>query len=324
MGDDVFRSYRNHNTFAREGSETSRAGIGDLLAELAQLTGQGDPYRDSGRDDGSFQARADGISTKRHQQGEHHYGALRRPQPCPVPQQKKPSSNKHFSRPVVKFNGFTEEASDHSVAANQAQYSAGQQTSLGRKDRQRVLPRAPTFPHVSDDRHNDEIQSAETDEAHAYGPYDGILSPRSRRVMVIAVLGLAWLGGASAFSYYAVFGGGAVLPTLPPLLAADNRPKEIVPNYGDARSNHSSQTPMVSVGSSEKFVSRWPTDNHEPPKTALISSDPTALLVPSVLASHSPEPKKVHTIIVRSHGSQQTDLSAVAHSATSARAPGAR
>ena len=62
MGDDVFRSYRNHNTFAREGSETSRAGIGDLLAELAQLTGQGDPYRDSGRDDGSFQARADSIS----------------------------------------------------------------------------------------------------------------------------------------------------------------------------------------------------------------------------------------------------------------------
>ena len=44
MVDDVFRSYRNHNTVAREGSETSRGGIGDLLAELARLTGQGDPY----------------------------------------------------------------------------------------------------------------------------------------------------------------------------------------------------------------------------------------------------------------------------------------
>jgi hypothetical protein len=32
MVDDVFRSYGNHNTVAREGSETSRGGIGDLLA----------------------------------------------------------------------------------------------------------------------------------------------------------------------------------------------------------------------------------------------------------------------------------------------------
>ena len=57
MVDDKFRSYRNHDTVAREGSEqTSPGGIGDLLAELARLTGQGDPYRDGGRDDGSFQA----------------------------------------------------------------------------------------------------------------------------------------------------------------------------------------------------------------------------------------------------------------------------
>ena len=32
---------------------------------------------------------------------------------------------------------------------------------------------------------------------------------------------------------------------------------------------------MVSVGSSEKFVSRWPADNQEPPKTALIFSNPS-------------------------------------------------
>ena len=69
--------------------------------------------------------------------------------------------------------------------------------------------------------------------------------------MVIVVLGLAWLGVASAFSYRAVFEGGAVLPTLPPLVAADNGPKEIVPNYGDARQSNSSQT-----SSSEKFVAR--------------------------------------------------------------------
>ena len=51
MVDDKFRSYRNRDSVAREGSEqTSCEG---LLAELARLTGQGDPYADGGRDGAS-------------------------------------------------------------------------------------------------------------------------------------------------------------------------------------------------------------------------------------------------------------------------------
>ena len=81
MVDDVFRSYRNPDTAARDGSETSRGRIGDLLAELARLTGQGDPYRHGGRDDGSFQARQDDTSPEQRQRGEDHYVALWRRQP---------------------------------------------------------------------------------------------------------------------------------------------------------------------------------------------------------------------------------------------------
>jgi hypothetical protein len=296
MVDDVFRSYRNHDTAARDGSETSRGGIGDLRAELARLTGQGDPYRDGGRDDG-FQARKDDSCPEQRQRGEDHCVLWRR-QPSPVPRehgkQKKAPSNR------------------------------------------------PTFlPTVSDDRHAGEMRATEADETYgAYSFYDGLPSPRWRLVMVIVVLGLAWLGVASAF-YHAVFGGGAVLPTLPPLMAADNGPKKIVPN--DSRSNDSSQTSMVSADSSEKFVSRWPADNQEPPSSnpgtlrpavpiALATSapppavPPPALSAPSLPASHSSEPKKIHTIIIRSDGSEQTDNSAaaVAHNATSARAPGTR
>jgi hypothetical protein len=143
MVDDKFRSYRNHNTVAREGSEqTSRGRIGDLLAELARLTGQGDPYRHGGRDDGSFQARQDDTSPEQRQRGEDHYVALWRRQPSERGKQKKPPSNRHFS-----FNGFPGEASDHPPAVNKLQYSvAGQRTSPGRGDRQPVLPRprAPT------------------------------------------------------------------------------------------------------------------------------------------------------------------------------------
>jgi hypothetical protein len=170
----------------------------------------------------------------------------------------------------------------------------------------------------------------------------------------------------SAFSYYAVFGGGAVLPTIPPLMAAENGPKKIVPNYGDARPSNSSQTSssekfvsrwptdnqeppetasktsMVSAGSSEKFVARWPRDNQEPPETAQIRpAVPIALAAsapppvgaapaltapflppPAVPAPHSSEPKKIHTVIIRSDGSEQTATSAAAaaHSATSTKA----
>jgi hypothetical protein len=224
---------------------------------------------------------------------------------------------------------------------------------------------------VSDDRHAGEMRAVETDESHgAYSFYDGLPSPRWRLVMVIVVLGLAWLGVASAFSYRAVFEGGAVLPTLPPLVAADNGPKEIVPNYGDARPSNSSQTSssekfvarwpadnqeppekaskasIVSAGSSEKFVARWPRGNQEPLETAQIrpavptahtaSTPPPAvappalttpsLLPPAVPAPHSSEPKKIHTVIIRSDGSEQTAISAVAaaYSATNTRAPAAK
>jgi hypothetical protein len=140
MVDDVFRSYRNHNTVAREGSETSRGGIDDLLAELARLTGQADPYRNGGRDDGSFQARENDTSPEQRQRGEDHYVALWRRQPSERGKQKQPPSNRHFS-----FNGFPGEASDHPAAVNKLQYSdAGQQTSPGRGDRQPVLPRPPS------------------------------------------------------------------------------------------------------------------------------------------------------------------------------------
>jgi len=61
------------------------------------------------------------------------------------------------------------------------------------------------------------------------------------------------------FSYFAVFGGEPVLPALPPLVAPDNGPKEIV------------QRSMVSASSSEEFVSRWPAESQEPSKTALTS-----------------------------------------------------
>jgi hypothetical protein len=58
-----------------------------------------------------------------------------------------------------------------------------------------------------------------------------------------------------AFAYRAVF-AGAVLPALPPFIKAENAPNENVPNYGDDRPSHLSQTSIASAGSSEEFASR--------------------------------------------------------------------
>ena len=71
-GYDLFRSYRNHNTAARDSRKISREGIGDLLAELARLTGEGDAYRNGGRDDRSFRAKEDDSSSELRQRGEDH------------------------------------------------------------------------------------------------------------------------------------------------------------------------------------------------------------------------------------------------------------
>jgi hypothetical protein len=372
MVDDKFRSYRNHDTVAREGSEqtspggignllaelarltgqgdpygdggrggassavdnrdsvaregseqTSRGGIGNLLAELARLTGQGDPYADDGRDGASsaLDWAADDASPGQRQQGKDQYVALSRPQPSPV-----------FSRirPAETIGG-----------------------------RFLPSPQAPTLLlTASDERHDGDIQAAKTGEASGADDYDDLPSPRRREglVIVIAVLGLAILGAVGAVAYRAVF-GRAVLPALPPLIEAENGPNKNVPNYGDARPSNSSQTSITSAGSSEKFVSRWPADIQEPAKkTAPISPNPTPppsalgsgavapiapvpaapppAVAPPATASVPPpapvppssEPKKIHTVIIRSDGSGQTDTSAAAapRSTTSTTAPEAK
>ena len=155
---------------------------------------------------------------------------------------------------------------------------------------------------ASDDRHDDDIQTAETGEAYgAHDCYDDLPSPRwrDRLVIVIAVIALAGLGAVGAFAYRAVF-AGIVMPALPPTIKAENASNENVPNYGDDRPSDLSQTSVASAGSSEEFVSRWPAD---------IQSLPPPVPAP-VPAPSSSTPKKIQTVISRSVGSGQTDTSA--------------
>ena len=217
-------------------------------------------------------------------------------------------------------------------------------------DRFLPSPEGPTLLlTASDDRHDDDIQTAETGDAYgAHDYHDDLPSPRwrDRLVIVIAVIALAGLGAVGTFAYRAVF-AGTVMPALPPIIKAENAPNENVPNYGDDRPSDLSQTSIASAGSSEEFVSRWSADIQEPPKTAPISPNPSAS-PPSALGSgavapiapalaapppanappaltatslpptvpapvpapSSSTPKKIQAVISRSDGSGQTDTSA--------------
>ena len=90
-------------------------------------------------------------------------------------------------------------------------------------------PQAPTFsPTAADDRHDGDIQADETGEA--YADCDNLPSPRWRGRLgtAVTVLCLAGLGAVGAFAYRAVL-AGTELPTLPPIIKAENG----VPNPGD-------------------------------------------------------------------------------------------
>jgi hypothetical protein len=198
-------------------------------------------------------------------------------------------------------------------------------------------PQAPTFsPTAADDRHDGDIHAAETGEA--YADYD-LPSPRWRGRLgtAIVVLCLAGLGAVGAFAYRAVL-AGTELPTLPPIIKAENG----VPNPGDAQPSRSRQTSIASAGASEEFLSRWPADNQEPPKavpippspgtpppsalgsaavapiaTAPAASPPGLPAAPVPLAASAPappssDPNRSHAVISRSNGSGHPDTSAAA------------
>ena len=219
-----------------------------------------------------------------------------------------------------------------------------QPASPGRDDRRRVFAKPPStdvLATAADDRHDGDIQADATGEAHA--DYDNPPSPRWRGRLgtAVVVLCLAGLGAVGAFAYRAVLTGTGS-PTLPPIVKAENGTNRNVPNSGDAQPSCSGQTSIASAGASEEFLSRWPADNQEPPKTVPIppNSDtppPSALgsaavapittapaasppglpAAPAPLAASAPappssDPKRSHAAISRSNGSGRPDTSAAA------------
>ena len=70
------------------------------------------------------------------------------------------------------------------------------------------------------------------------------------------MLGLVLIGAGGAFAYRSMFGGAMLVPSLPPVIKANDGPNKILPNRSDAQAAAANQAGAAAPGSPEKLVSR--------------------------------------------------------------------
>ncbi len=191
--------------------------------------------------------------------------------------------------------------------------------------------------------------------------YDDEATARPRRsglVVVLAMLGLVMIGAGGAFAYRAMFGGAILAPSLPPVIKANDTPNKIVPNRTDAQAAASNPAGTATSGAPDKLVSReeqpvaiqpanapprvvstipvLPAPGAAPagPPASVAPAPPAAPALPSAPSkvagpaqppaaplAGSGEPKKIHTVTIRS---DQVGNPSAAAPAPAAAAPAAR
>jgi hypothetical protein len=221
MADNNTRSYRSRDPASAAPARTS---VDDPLAELARLIGQGDAADDYGHSydqaaprGGMDWAAGDGYADAR--------------EPA-QPRYEAPREAAYPRAPALPpFDDFPRAAPRPQPAP----------------------PRVPSHAPDPGYEHDDIHQDGADDQEYALEDYEEE-APRRRSgfVVVAAVLGLAVLGTAGAFAYRAMF-GGSMLPSLPPIIKAEDGPNKIVPNAGDS---HGAPAKQATAGSGEKLVSR--------------------------------------------------------------------
>lgn len=269
MADDNFRSHRSRDPVAARSAEVSPRGqLDDPLAELARLIGQSDPVSDFGRDarhepappfdapgggrDWSADAPEGDEPAQDSVQDSYGYNGRHEPRlaepyptyrPIPVSRDDfEADAPGQFSAPAPRFD----------APGDGARYRDQEPAHSERLPA--FLPRA----RVEEYDYDDEAQDGADDQAYALEDYDAE-APEGRRrggfIVVAAVLGLAVLGTAGAFAYRAMF-GASMLPSLPPIIKADNGPTKIVPPPNPSKTGASDQADAGTAVSGEKLVSR--------------------------------------------------------------------
>ena len=277
MADDNFRSYRSRDTAApRRAGASDPWQSDDPLAELARLIGQSEPpdsdRRGAGRGSAagfdqpadSFDWSADDRYAGQSEPAEENYDARRderdevryagaassyRPgAPSRADDDESQEPAAQYSPPAPMYNG--EYAREIAAPDQPRRRTVQEPPALPR----RQLPAFPPQALEEDYEDGDQAQvgvDEQTYELEDYAEEAPATRRRSGFFVVAAVLGLAVLGTAGAFAYRAMF-GSSMLPSLPPIIRADNAPNKIVPN----KPNKVDQADASSASSGEKLVSR--------------------------------------------------------------------
>src|ERR1700676_770664 len=273
MADNNYRSYRGRDPLAPGSTDApARGPADDPLAELARLIGQSNPMTDSTRNarrgppaplhetapGGSLDWGTDDRYAAEDDLLEERYDPPRvadpypayRPAPSRDAGGYEPPAASQFPAPAPRLNGAREDA--RGFAGKEPRYRDEQEPS---HDRQ-----IPAFlPPARDERYEygDEPREA-SDDQYDIEDYEEE-APTSRRrggfVVIVAVLSLAVLGTAGAFAYRAMF-GGAMLPSRPPIIKAEDGPNRIVPSAANSPGGTTDQANANSGGSAEKLVPR--------------------------------------------------------------------
>ena len=287
MADDNFRPYRSRDPVKpRSAAAPARGQIDDPLAELARLIGQSDPQSDPTNDYGRDARRGSAAALDEPAGGldwaaDDRYAELSEPaqdgyavssderyEPTrvgdPYPSNR-PGPFSHdgeyeaqdtgqFSAPAPRFDGPRESAPSYGTAEQPPYRDEQEPADSGGRQLPAFLPRSRAESYADDDQ----ARGGSDDQAYAQEDYEEEAPDGRRRggfVVIAAVLGLAVLGTAGAFAYRAMF-GGSMLPSLPPIIRADNGPNKIVPNANNFKGSTSDQAGADTAISDDKLVSR--------------------------------------------------------------------
>jgi hypothetical protein len=183
----------------------------------------------------------------------------------------------------------------------------------------------------------DDHADRQSDDPEDYDDETPAKPRRSGLVVVLAMVGLVMIGAGGAFAYRSMFGGAILAPTLPPVIKANDAPNKIVPNRNDGQAAASNPSGAATPGAPEKLVSReeQPVAIQPPNAPPRVVSTIPVLPAPSAAPAGSPaagapslpavpaqpsappraagpaqppaappagsgEPKKVHTVTIRS------------------------
>jgi hypothetical protein len=379
MADNSFRAYRSRDDIDANSPDSVR----DPLAELARLIGQTDmagDHRSGARREAvqryedemepvapGAQWTADDRYDDQQQYAEESYAEPQAAEGYPALRDDYPRFSEEQPREPHFDNRYLEPAAEddfhNAPTAYEDQYQDEPRQS---RPLPALVPEAraveayePEARYAHADAHDEGYQEdgqwhdEADDQGYAEDEYeyeDESAPRRSALSLILSVVGLIFIGAASAFAYHSMMGGRSFIPSLPPIIKASDTPNKIVPaqaasagnpSTGDANTaeklvpREEQPVPIQPQNAPPRVVATIPVVPQSPALPAVQTANaaqgqqtvfppppaPAAPPAPPPAPASSTEPKKIHTVTIRTNQPTATNIDPAAQSAPVAHAP---